>query len=378
MVPAVGRAIIAEETNRTIPFMPDLIIHPEALHRWVVDLFLAAGSNQTEARLVADHLVAANLTGHDSHGVGMIPKYVTALVNGKLQLNQAVAIVNDSGTMLTVDARRGLGQSVTHQAMELAIARARQHGVCVMGLRNSHHLGRVGHWAEQAIAAGMVSIHFTNANSIHVVAPHGGAQPRFVTNPFTVGIPRRERDPLLLDFATSAIAHGKARVAYNKKVPVPAGCLIDVDGLPTTDPAVVFESPAGALLTFAGHKGYALAMVCEMLGASLTGGDTSTPVEGDDVALRVWNSMLTIVFDPARIGSLEAFEKSAADFEDWVRSARPAPGSDGVHMPGDPEREARKARAGGIVIDAQTVAQMESAATQISAGLRPLSDLGRT
>jgi uncharacterized oxidoreductase len=355
--------------------MADLTIHPRALHQWVADLFVAAGSNGTEARLAADHLVEANLTGHDSHGVGMIPKYVTALVNDRLKLNRQVEIVSDTGTMLTLDAGRGLGQSVTHQAMELAIARAKQHGVCVMGLRNSHHLGRVGHWAEQAIAAGMVSIHFTNANSIHVVAPHGGAEARFVTNPFTVGIPRAGRDPLLLDFATSAIAHGKARVAYNKKVPAPAGCLIDAEGRPTTDPAVVFESPAGALLTFAGHKGYALAMVCEMLGAALTGGDTSTPVEGDDVSLRVWNSMLTIVFDPARIGSLEAFERSAAAFEDWVRSARPAPGSDGVRMPGDPERESRKARAGGIVIDGQTVSQMDDAAAAISPGLPKLATI---
>ena len=192
-----------------------------------------------------------------------------------------------------------------------------------------------------------MSIHFTNANSIHVVAPHGGAQARFVTNPFTVGIPRTGRDPLLLDFATSAIAHGKARVAYNKKVPVPPGSLIDSEGRPTTDPAAVFESPAGALLTFAGHKGYALAMVCEMLGAALTGGDTSRPVD-EDVSLRVWNSMLTIVFDPARIGSLEVFEREAAAFEDWVRSSKLAPGSDAIRMPGDPERESRKARADGI------------------------------
>ena len=267
--------------------MPDFTIHPDALHQWVIDLFSAAGSNATEARLAADHLVDANLTGHDSHGVGMIPKYVTALVNKKLQLNQTIEIVSDTGTMLTVDARRGLGQSVTHQAMELAIARARQHGVCVMGLRNSHHLGRVGHWAEQAIAAGMVSIHFTNANSNHVVAPHGGIEPRFVTNPFTVGIPRSGRDPLLLDFATSAIAHGKARVAYNKKVAVPPGSLIDAAGQPTTDPAVIFESPVGALLTFAGHKGYALAMVCEMLGAALTGGDTSADRRGGPVGAGV-------------------------------------------------------------------------------------------
>lgn len=356
--------------------MPDFTIHPDALHQWVIDLFSAAGSNATEARLAADHLVDANLTGHDSHGVGMIPKYVTALVNKKLQLNQTIDIVSDTGTMLTVDARRGLGQSVTHQAMELAIARARQHGVCVMGLRNSHHLGRVGHWAEQAIAAGMVSIHFTNANSNHVVAPHGGIEPRFVTNPFTVGIPRSGRDPLLLDFATSAIAHGKARVAYNKKVAVPPGSLIDAAGQPTTDPAVIFESPVGALLTFAGHKGYALAMVCEMLGAALTGGDTSADRE-EDLSVRVWNSMLTIVFDPARIGSLESFERSSAAFEDWVRSATVAPGSDGIKMPGDPERASRKARAGGIVIDRQTVAQLDQAAAQVSASLPALSSLER-
>ena len=352
--------------------MADFTIHPDALHHWVVDLFVAAGSNATEARLAADHLVDANLTGHDSHGVGMIPKYVVALVNQKLKLNQTIEIVSDTGTMLTVDARRGLGQSVTYQAMELAIARAKQHGVCVMGLRNSHHLGRVGHWAEQAIAAGLVSIHFTNANSNHVVAPHGGAQARFVTNPFTVGIPRTGRDPLLLDFATSAIAHGKARVAYNKKVPVPAGSLIDSAGLPTTNPAVLFESPVGALLTFAGHKGYALAMVCEMLGAALTGGDTSVPTD-EDVAVRIWNSMLTIVFDPARIGSLEAFERESAAFEDWVRSSSLAPGSESIKMPGDPERESRKARAGGIVIDQQTLAQLDAAAAQISADLPALS-----
>ena len=356
--------------------MADFTIHPNNLHHWVVDLFLAAGSNATEARLAADHLVDANLTGHDSHGVGMIPKYVTALVNGKLKLNQTIGIISDTGNMLNIDARRGLGQSVTYQAMELAIARAREHGVCVMGLRNSHHLGRVGHWAEQAIAAGLVSIHFTNANSIHVVAPHGGAEARFVTNPFTVGIPRTGRDPLLLDFATSAIAHGKARVAYNKKVPVPPGSLIDSEGRPTTDPAVVFESPAGALLTFAGHKGFALAMVCEMLGAALTGGDPSLPSD-EDVSLRVWNSMLTIVFDPARIGSLEDFERSSAAFEDWVRSSKVAPGSDRIRMPGDPEREARKARANGIAIDTQTVAQLDAAAAQVSKSLPALSSLGR-
>jgi uncharacterized oxidoreductase len=135
--------------------------------------------------------VGADLAGHDSHGVGMVPRYVKSLLVDELQLNRTIAVHTDAGGILGIDGQRGMGQSVTHQAMDAAIARARETGVCVMGLRNAHHLGRVGHWAEQAVAAGMVSIHFTNALGSQVlVAPHGGIEPRFLTNPFTVGIPR--------------------------------------------------------------------------------------------------------------------------------------------------------------------------------------------
>src|SRR5437588_588220 len=190
--------------------MADPLIPTAVLHRWVIDLWRSAGSNERESALVADHLVAANLSGHDSHGVGMAPRYVQSLLEGDLQLNQTVAIVTDGGSVLTVDGRRGLGQSVGWQAMEIAIERARRHGVCVLGLRNSHHLGRIGHWAEQAAASGLVSIHFTNAVSAPaMVAPYGGAEARFLTNPFTVGIPRPGGEPILLDFATSAIGLGK-------------------------------------------------------------------------------------------------------------------------------------------------------------------------
>ncbi len=346
--------------------MSDFSIAPEPLEHWVRDLFAAAGSSAREAELTAHHLVLANLSGHDSHGVGMVPRYVDSWLAGQLKLNQRIEIVKDAGALLTIDAKRGMGQSVTHQAMNEAIARVRTHGVCVMGLRNSHHLGRVGHWAEMAIDAGLVSIHFTNAVSNPVVAPHLGAQARFVTNPFTVGIPRKGREPLLLDFATSAIAAGKVRVAYNKGVPVPPASLIDHAGLPTDDAAALFEPPLGALLTFAGHKGYALAMVCELLGAALTGGETTLP-ETAGKTPAVWNSMLTIVFDPAKIGSVADFEKEAAAFEDWVKSSALAPGADRIRMPGEPERESRAARAHGIAIDAQTLAQLDGSAQKVAA-----------
>ncbi len=353
--------------------MADFSIPTPALHRWVVDLFRAAGSSEREATLTADHLVGANLAGHDSHGVGMVPRYVKSLLNAELMLNRQVEIDHDTGSIVALDGRRGMGQSVAHQAMQVAIARARTHGVCVMGLRNSHHLGRVGHWAEQAIAAGMVSIHFTNAvSSPPMVAPWGGTEARYLTNPFTVGIPRADGRPIVLDFATSAIAHGKARVAYNKKVRVPAGSLIDQQGNATDDPSVMFEpadGPHGALMPFANHKGYALAMVCELLGAALTGGETAQP-GNMKIRFAVWNNMLTLVFDPARLGSGEHFEREARAFVDWVKSARLSEvGRElgGVLMPGDPERISRARREAAVPIDDGTMAQMDEASASIAA-----------
>ncbi len=349
--------------------MADHIIPTQALHRWVVDLFRAAGSSDREATLTADHLVGANLAGHDSHGVGMAPRYVGSLLNGELQLNQTVSVVHDTGALVSVDGKRGMGQSVTHQAMEIAIGRARAHGVCVMGLRNSHHLGRVGHWAEQAIAAGLASIHFTNAvSNPPMVAPYGGTKARFLTNPFTVGIPRAGGEPILLDFATSAIAHGKVRVAYNKQVKVPPGCLIDRDGSATEDPAVMFEPPEGphgALVPFAAHKGYALAMVCELLGAALTGGETTQP-ENMTMKYAIWNNMLTIVFDPARMGTGDRFEQEARAFVQWVESAPLSGAVDRIMMPGDPERRSRAARAQQVPIDPGTMAQLDGAAAAVA------------
>src|SRR6266850_2807195 len=349
--------------------MAERSIPTDALHRWTAELWLAAGSNEREATLTADHLVAANLAGHDSHGVGMVPRYVDALLEGELKLNRNATVITDGGNVLVLDGARGLGQSVAFQAMELAIGRAQERGVCVMGLRNSHHIGRVGHWAEQAVASGLVSIHFTNAVSAPpMVAPHGGAQARFVTNPFTVGIPGPGGEPIVLDFATSAIAQGKVRVAYNKRDKVPPGCLIDAQGRPTDDPAVLFEpeeGPRGALVTFAGHKGYALAMVCELLGAALTGGPTTRPA---NLTMKhaIWNNMLAIVFDPARLGSGASFEAEARSFIDWVRSAPLTGAIDSILMPGDPERRSRKERAQAVPVDGGTLQQLDEAAAAIA------------
>jgi uncharacterized oxidoreductase len=355
----------------------DLLLPTDRTRAWVRDLWLAAGSAAEEAQRVADHLVGANLAGHDSHGVAMVLPYVRSLKAGELQLNQRITVVTDSGTLFVVDGNRGIGQSIAHQTMQLAIERARESGVAMVGLRNSHHIGRVGHWAEEAIAAGMASIHFTNVVSRAIVSPHGGGEGRFGTNPLTVGLPRRDAPPILLDFASSAIAVGKVRVAYNRKTQAPAGALIDHEGKPTTDPAVMYEEPVGALLTAAGHKGYALAMVCDLLGSALFGGATPQPSK-----LRIpglYNNMLAIVFDPSRFGAADHYEREAREFIEYVQSARRTDPDKPIEVPGDAERRFRKERARALPVDTGTLRTLDDAARAINelrgTSLAPASSL---
>lgn len=345
-------------------------IDAKALKAHVSRILGMAGSSQAEAEQVAYNLVMANLSGHDSHGVGMVPRYVDAVLEEGLIPNTSVAVRLDGGAMLALDGQKGYGQIIGVQTMEMAIARARQHGVCVAALSNTHHLGRIGHFAEMAVAQGLVSMHFVNVISRPVVAPHGGGDGRFGTNPFCVGIPVGEGPGFLLDFATSRVAQGKMRVAHNEGRQVPLGYLIDSQGHPTTDPGVVVVPQAdglmGALMTFGEHKGYGLAAACELLGGALTGGGTWHHPPNSKRA--VINNMLTVVIDPAKLGSRDAFVREAQAFADWVQSSPAAPGSQGVLLAGAPERRARQLRAqSGIDIDAATWAEIEAAAVKVGA-----------
>jgi uncharacterized oxidoreductase len=355
----------------------DVQLPTEPTRNWLFNLWRTAGSSEREAQLTAEHLVGANLAGHDSHGVGMVLPYVRSLQANELQLNQKLSIVTDTDTLLVVDGNRGIGQSMAFQTMNLAIERARKQGVVIVGLKNTHHIGRVGHWAEQAIAANLASIHFTNVVSRPLVAPHGGRQSRFGTNPLTVGLPRRNAPPILLDFASSAVAVGKIRVAYNRKGPAPAGTLIDHEGNPTTNPAVMYEEPMGALLTAAGHKGYALAMVCDLLGSALFGGVTPQPSRLRPPA--TYNNMLAIVFDPARFGAGEHFEQESKAFIEYVQSAQRTNPDAPIEIPGDAERRYRRERAQALPVDTGTLKTMDDAAQMINtmcgASLPPASSL---
>jgi uncharacterized oxidoreductase len=225
------------------------------------------GSSPTEAAVVADHLVDANLKGHDSHGVGMLVAYVRDLEAGTQKINQTPEIVSDTGTISVWDARAGYGQVIARQAIEWAIGAARQYGVAVNGLRNAHHIGRVGTYGEIAAQAGMVALHFVNvASGPPPVAPFRGREGRFLTNPVCIAIPgTATTEPTILDFATSRVALGKVRVAYNARKAVIEGALLDHEGRPTTEASVMYSEPRGVVLPFGEHKGSGLALVCELL-----------------------------------------------------------------------------------------------------------------
>lgn len=158
----------------------------QTLHSFIQAVFRQMGSEEQEAKLVADHLIAANLAGHDSHGIGMIPSYVRSWSQGHLQINHHAKIVKEAGAAVTLDGDRAFGQVAAHEAMALGIEKAHQHGIAAVALHNSHHIGRIGYWAEQCAAAGFVSIHFVSVVGIPMVAPFHGRDSRFGTNPFCV------------------------------------------------------------------------------------------------------------------------------------------------------------------------------------------------
>ncbi len=321
-------------------------------------LLAAGGCPPEEAARVAQRLVKANLTGHDSHGVARIPRYVALIESGLVVPGRKVELVNDGAAFALLDAGGGFGQSVGEEAVAMGCARAKAAGIAVIGLANAGHLGRIGDWAELAAAAGLVSIHLVNVRGRSIVAPFGTADRRMSTSPFCVGVPLTGEPPLILDFATSLVAEGKAMVAAAGGPPLPPGALIAADGRPTADPEALYgpsvDDPApdptlgdGALAVFGAHKGSGLNFMIELLAGALTGSGVNRTLDDDDTRPFA-NGMLSIFIDPERFAGRPAFEQQARAYAAYVRSARPAPGHDAVLLPGDKERrlEAERQRTG--------------------------------
>jgi uncharacterized oxidoreductase len=330
-------------------------------------IFTRAGCQPSEAERIADHLVEANLVGHDSHGVIRVASYVQWLRAGKVLAGRTIQVAFENDAIAVVDGQFGFGQTVGEQAMRLGIDKCGRHGVAVIALRNTGHLGRIGDWPLMVARAGKLSVHFVNTSGAGIlVPPYGGINRRLSANPIAAGIPVAGGPPIILDISACTIAEGKIRVALNKGVAVPEHCLIDARGQPTTDPRVFYADPPGAILSIAGHKGYGLAVLCEVLAGALTGGGCSNPQN----AGRLANGMLSIILDPSRFASDAAFASEIQRFIAWVKSSATATPGGEILMPGEPEERTKALRLReGIDLDETTWSQLLETARGV--GLPP-------
>ena len=342
-------------------------VSDENLRAVVREMVSAAGSDGDEPHLVADNLVYANLTGHDSHGVGMLPAYMDSVLNHELIPNQHAQIVEDNGAVVVIDGNAGYGQVIGKESMSIGVERAREHGVCVLAIRASYHLCRIGAWGEQCAAAGMVSMHHVNGYGHRsLVTPFRGTEPRYMTNPYCCTLPATENNPAIIaDFATSVIAMGKIRVARNKGEQLPDGIIFDAAGETSNDPNAMYTEPTGAIRPVGEHKGYCLGLVNELVAGALTGGNTCRP-ETKHKTHTILNNMLSIIIDPAKLAGTARFESEMDAAIAHVRSARPENPAEPVLMPGEPERQIMRQRMReGIPIDDESWRGVVAAAVSV-------------
>ncbi|MEO1693784.1 MAG: Ldh family oxidoreductase [Pseudomonadota bacterium] len=347
----------------------------DALTELVAEIFAKAGCSAEEAGRLGRSLVSANLTGHDSHGVIRVPRYLQWLADGDFIANQTIEVVTDTPVLAVLDGRYGFGQTIALAAVQIGIEKCRAQGLSAVALRNSGHVGRVGEWAEMAADAGLVSLHHVNAPASLLVAPFGARDARFSTAPYACGVPGEDGRHLILDFATSVVAEGKVLVASQGGKPLPDHALVSGDGVIGGDPRYLYGDYAedgdrdyrngeGAIRAMGDHKGSGLAFMMEILGGALTG--TGAPLEG-----RKWaNGMLSIYIDPKVVDPDGFFPADVSRYMDFFRTARPIEEGGEVLWPGEPERRTRAARLrDGLPISDGTWQAIRTAATAI--GISP-------
>lgn len=337
---------------------------PDSLNQFasaVLDIF---GCDEAERRIVADHLVDANLTGHDSHGIGMLPLYGEQVLDGNLVPNQIPELQPAMGAIAVVDAKRGFGHRMALLALDHAMQGVDEHKVAILAMRNSGHVSRVGTYSEYCAARGYVSLHFVNVvGHAPIVSPYGSAQSGFSTNPISMAMPVGGAARPMLDIATSTVAFGKVRVANNTGEPMPPGCLLDEHGMETLDPAPMADERRGSLAAFGAHKGSGLGIFVELLAGALASDHTvaSMPL----LPRGVINNMFSIIIDPSAFSDAHDIEKRTEEFYAYIKSRTPATGTDEVLMPGEPEIHNRQIRQqGGIFVDKQTIAQIVDVVNQ--------------
>jgi len=310
------------------------------------EIFERIGCSASTARAVAEHLADASLCGVESHGLMRALQYAEQFRNGYLNPRAEPSILTTARGAIEIDGGGGIGIPVMQMAYAHGMELARANGIAALAVRNVGHTGRHGAFADEAAARGFLTICVGGGNrrTWRQVAPHGGARALLPTNPWCAGIPGGERGPVVMDFATSKIAGGWIYAARSAGALLPEGCVIDADGRPTRDPEDYFAG--GAILPSGEHKGYALALVAEMIGEAMLGPSTTE------------TNWLLITVDATRFREAPAMQAAAEAVLEELRACPPAAGFERVEVPGERERECRERAQGRIQVPEKTWRQI--------------------
>jgi L-2-hydroxycarboxylate dehydrogenase (NAD+) len=334
--------------------VPDTELFPrEQLFEFSVRVFRHFGIPEEDARTAATVLETADLRGIDSHGVARLHSYVDMLTLGRIDPKANVTIVRESPSTATVDGGNGLGLVVGPKANAIAMEKARTAGSGWVSVRNTNHFGIAGYYVLEALKRDLIGWAMTNTTKL--VTPLWGAERMIGTNPIAIAFPGLEEPPIVIDMATTAAAYGKIEIARRAKKAIPAGWAIDRSGAVTTDPNAMIDGgamlPLGSDRERGGHKGYGLAVMVDVLSAVLSGANWGPFVPPfalrQEMPARSVGKGTGHFFGALRIDAFidtDEFKRQIDDFVRTLRKTRPAPGTAGPLIPGDPEREAEAVR----------------------------------
>ena len=330
-------------------------------------IFCAWGAPEDIAACVANSLVDSDLAGITSHGVIRVADYISYVNAGWWRPECRPEIVRGTPAITTVDGHYGFGQPAAHLALDASISKAKDIGIAAASILHCGHIGRLGEYAEKAAREGVVAlIAASSAGNGGLVVPYGGAERVFSTNPIAAGVPAREHSPFIMDFATTVIAAGKIELAPDKDAQIPEGWAVDAEGRPATTIRQFLEG--GALVPFGGHKGYALALLVELICGALTGaGVSKQPTQARKPRGLGFggNSAFMIVLDISHFTDAEQFYTDVDGLFDRLESVKPAPGFNQVMIPGAPEiaQRAKRSRE-GITVDGAIWERIATAAAE--------------
>jgi LDH2 family malate/lactate/ureidoglycolate dehydrogenase len=333
--------------------MSDSVFPVEQLQQFSAAVFRHFGVPEEDAELAASVLAASDLRGIESHGVARLHTYFDMLTLGRINPAPQIRIVRQSASTATVDGDNGLGLVVGPRANQIAMDKAESAGSGWVSVCNTNHYGIAGYYVLQALERDLIGWAMTNTTKL--VAPLWGARRMLGTNPIAIAFPGKKHPPIVIDMATSACAYGKIEMARRREQPIPRGWAIDHQGHDTEQPAGMVDGgallPLGSFREMGGHKGYCLATMVDILCCCLSGanwGPWAPPFAlRQEIPSRSVGKGIGHFFGAMRIDAFIDVDEFKAQIDDWIETFRntiPQPGTEGVLIPGDPERIAEQER----------------------------------